>query len=72
MRIVCVDFDSSEVEVVDIRRKGINSFEDYYEDIRKEYDEGEVELVDSVDGKEVVIYDGNRVEIIYKEIEKSN
>ena len=66
MRFIIVDFDSSEVEVVG---KGGN-FKDYYKEIKKDYDEDgwECVYVEKDDGDEIVGYEDDRVEFIYKEI----
>lgn len=68
MRFVVVDFDCSEVEIVE--KKG--SFKDMYEEIKEEYedDDGEYLVVykECKDGDEIELDEGGRVEIVYKEI----
>ena len=69
MRFVVVDFDSSEVEIGEVK---CGSFREMYEEIKKDYedDDGEYLVVykECKDGDEIELDEGGRVEIVYKEI----
>ena len=70
MRFVIVDFDSSEVEIGEVK---CGSFKEYYEKLKEDYedldDDGyEVCYVEVDDGDEIVVSEWERVEFIYKEI----